>query len=328
MKIVKGKNKYKYQIIVELNNVGDLIHFIKENNIKTNFLDFNIKFKNKIENDIKNIDVIFYKKFINWLNTFFPGKNSIRTLEYWINRGYSNTEAKTQLYNYQSKFGKIYDWNKHPEKMNTKIEFWLDKGYSKKDANQKLKERQKTFTLEKCIQKYGKNEGTKKYNERQKKWITSLLKNNNIDELNHKKGNNGLNKIKKLEEFIDFYGELEGKKRFADRYWKIKIKSIKQFNKIRKLRFKQRTEKFYNKEYRLQILKEQNFCCGNCDVENTKRLFHLHHIDYNKQNDNRNNLIFLCHNCHSKTTNYKNIDFFKQYYININKKYLKNEEKI
>ena len=33
-----------------------------------------------------------------------------------------------------------------------------------------LKERQTTFTLEKCIEKYGKNEDTEKYNNRQSEW--------------------------------------------------------------------------------------------------------------------------------------------------------------
>jgi len=58
-----------------------------------------------------------------------------------------------------------------------KIEYWLNKGYSKSEAKEKLKERQTTFTLEKCIKKYGETEGTKIFNDRQNKWKKSLHEN-------------------------------------------------------------------------------------------------------------------------------------------------------
>ena len=327
MIIVKGKNKYKYDILVEINEVSDLVKFIKNNNIKKNFLNFNSKFKNKIVRDIKKIDIIFYKKFIKWLNTFFPGKNSIRTLEYWINRGYSNVDAKKQLYDYQSQFGKIYDWNNHPEKLNTKIEYWLNKGYSNNEAIDKLKKRQATFSKEKLIKKYGEDEGTQKLKNRNKKWLISLYNNNDMDALYYKRTHNGLTTIRTLIQYVDYYGEFDGKVKFAKRYWGICVKSIKQFNKIYDNIKSERTRKFYNKDYRLQILKEQECKCGNCDIENTRRHFHLHHIDYVKKNDNRYNLIFLCHNCHSKTTFAKDRQFYIKYYKKINKKIIKDYEK-
>ena len=57
---------------------------------------------------------------------------------------------------------------------NTQLSYWLHKGYSETEAKEKLIERQKTFTLEKCIAKYGEEEGTKRYNDRQQKWLKSL----------------------------------------------------------------------------------------------------------------------------------------------------------
>jgi hypothetical protein len=57
---------------------------------------------------------------------------------------------------------------------NTKIDYWLAKGFSKTDAEKKLKERQSTFTLDKCIMRYGEEQGKRRFNERQKKWIKSL----------------------------------------------------------------------------------------------------------------------------------------------------------
>jgi len=40
--------------------------------------------------------------------------------------------------------------------------------------------------------------------------------------------------------------------------------------------------------------------CVKTELENGKKLS-VHHCDYNKQNNNPNNLIILCQNCHSKT---------------------------
>lgn len=64
-----------------------------------------------------------------------------------------------------------------PEKHQTKVEYWLAKGYSEEEAKQKIHERQQTFSLEKCIQKYGEEEGIKIFNKRQNKWQKSLKKN-------------------------------------------------------------------------------------------------------------------------------------------------------
>lgn len=54
-----------------------------------------------------------------------------------------------------------------PGKSSASLEYWLNKGYSLDEAKEKRKERQSTFTLEKCIKKYGEEEGTRIFNERQ-----------------------------------------------------------------------------------------------------------------------------------------------------------------
>lgn len=41
----------------------------------------------------------------------------------------------------------------------TKIDYYLVRGYSEQDAKKALRERQRTFTLEKCIAKYGEEKG-------------------------------------------------------------------------------------------------------------------------------------------------------------------------
>ncbi len=62
----------------------------------------------------------------------------------------------------------------------TNLEYWLLKGFDEEDAKLKLKERQTTFTLDKCIEKYGEDRGIQVYTDRQKRWQTSLLENRNL----------------------------------------------------------------------------------------------------------------------------------------------------
>ena len=63
-------------------------------------------------------------------------------------------------------------------------EYWMIRGYAEEEAKQIIKENSKlkhTFTLNKCINKYGEEEGKKIFEERQIKWQKSLhnkLKNN------------------------------------------------------------------------------------------------------------------------------------------------------
>lgn len=56
------------------------------------------------------------------------------------------------------------------------IRYWTNLGYSEEDAKQKVKERQTTFSLSKCIEKYGKEEGTEIWVKRQEKWKDSCKK--------------------------------------------------------------------------------------------------------------------------------------------------------
>jgi hypothetical protein len=58
----------------------------------------------------------------------------------------------------------------------TTLQYYLDRGYNEEVAIVMLSNRQKTFTLEKCIQKYGEDKGYKKWLERQEKWLKSYQK--------------------------------------------------------------------------------------------------------------------------------------------------------
>ncbi len=79
------------------------------------------------------------------------------------------------------------------------------------------------------------------------------------------------------------------------------------------------------KRIRESILEQDNYTCQNpeCDIEikNYKGLT-VHHIDFNKKNNNPENLITLCKNCHAKTFGKNNRYYWIDYYSKIVEVYL------
>ena len=68
-------------------------------------------------------------------------------------------------------------------------EYWLKRGYSESDAIAEVKKHINTFSLEKCIEKYGLEDGYKRWKDRQEKW-QSTLRSKPIEEqerINHNK---------------------------------------------------------------------------------------------------------------------------------------------
>ena len=77
----------------------------------------------------------------------------------------------------------------------------------------------------------------------------------------------------------------------------------------------------FNKELK-QAIKNRDFnICQTPGCMNTDCL-DVHHIDYNKQNNNPENLIILCKSCHMKTNVEKNRSYFTEFYTNIATLYL------
>lgn len=58
------------------------------------------------------------------------------------------------------------------------IQYYLDRGYTEEEGKKLISERQSTFSLEKCIEKYGEEAGRERWLERQKKWHNSYKKSN------------------------------------------------------------------------------------------------------------------------------------------------------
>jgi len=71
------------------------------------------------------------------------------------------------------------------------------------------------------------------------------------------------------------------------------------------------------KELKQQIYERDNYkCqCPDCNLENIKLM--VHHIDYNKKNNNPDNLITLCNSCHSKTIGKNSRGYYIDYYQNV-----------
>ena len=64
----------------------------------------------------------------------------------------------------------------------------------------------------------------------------------------------------------------------------------------------------WNKTFKEQVRYRDGYKCQMCGVPEMecRRKLHTHHIDYNKQNINLNNLISLCISCHIKTNYNRN----------------------
>lgn len=94
-----------------------------------------------------------------------------------------NTDCNVRWYNENTNRHKIAGPNvsialKKSRKMTNKKEYWLDMGFSEEESKLKISERQRTFTLEKCIAKYGEEAGRKRWQERQEKWHRNYKKTN------------------------------------------------------------------------------------------------------------------------------------------------------
>ncbi len=57
----------------------------------------------------------------------------------------------------------------------------------------------------------------------------------------------------------------------------------------------------FNDELKNKIRNRDNFICQTCGKKQNGRAHDVHHIDYNKKNNDPSNLITLCHSCHMKT---------------------------
>lgn len=167
-----------------------------------------------------------------------------------------------------------------------------------------------------CANKRTHSEETKrKISEKNKKWFLDL---NDEDKKNYKeklrknqtKTMNILRSRKPTED-IRISSKIENKKVHSIDFYRYmatirnKIYSEKKKERIKNDPF----DTLSLSEKRARILFEQNFKCDSCDIgqewNNRPLKFDLDHIDGDKNNNFRENLRFICPNCHSQTATYK-----------------------
>lgn len=104
--------------------------------------------------------------------------------EYWISRGVEDYGDKIKEHQISISNEFADKRRENPELYSavtqTQIGYWLNKGFSEEEAKEKLSERQTTFSLDICIDKYGEEDGIKRFNERQDKWTNSLNEGGNL----------------------------------------------------------------------------------------------------------------------------------------------------
>ena len=120
----------------------------------------------------------FEEKYGKNIKSFFR-KRSIWCVEYWLEKGYTEEEAKKKVSEFQTKMNERrvlkYSNKELAKKINPRcVEYWLEKGYTEEEAKKTISELQRTFSLEKCIKKYGEIEGRKRWEKRQRKWQKTL----------------------------------------------------------------------------------------------------------------------------------------------------------
>lgn len=151
------------------------------------------------------------------------GRNSAWSMNFKGYDGLSDDEKRIKI---KELSNKVVDRMNSSQNNPLRIDYYTSRGYSESEAQEMLKDRQSTFSLKKCIEKYGEEEGTHKFNERQEKWQHTLNSKSpeEIERINKAKMLNGkgysnisqklfdeiLNEIK--DEFKDiFYATVNGK---------------------------------------------------------------------------------------------------------------------
>lgn len=125
---------------------------------------------------IKKFRNVFVKSYINCQTRY--------NKKYWLQRGYSDEQATFEILKIQKGNNakavevmqnlKEFNFENYKKKRNIYVEYWVEKGFSEEEAKIKLQERQSTYSLEKMKQKYGDENGLKKFNLRNEKWLLSL----------------------------------------------------------------------------------------------------------------------------------------------------------
>ena len=177
----------------EVNNHLEMEEFVKNKKFYKFFLKFPNDKISEIQRQIELTEILSYKGIKPWIKSILNYPETIYDKKFLYSMGWEDKEIEKLISDKQKKNSKILSENKknNPEKFNKlspkKIEYWIEKGFSVGEGKEKISESQKTFSKDICIKKYGNKIGLEIFNNRQKKWIKSLLKNKMYDVIQTKK---------------------------------------------------------------------------------------------------------------------------------------------
>lgn len=168
MHLTIGKRKKIRHVM----SIDELESIIKEST--KNFKQFTPRSLKSAE-ELMAASQVTVKQFKCWLHSLFGGHVSKATLAFWEERGYSIDEAHAKVSEWQSKNSK----KRHSKPIdvteyNTRIEYYIARGYTMLEAREALRKRQITFSLDKCIKRWGADLGYQKWYERQQRWQTTM----------------------------------------------------------------------------------------------------------------------------------------------------------
>lgn len=144
---------------------------------KEKFIEIN---NQQLENRIKT------QKKLRKEDPLWDKKRSRNCKEFWMEKGFSEVESIEKSKEVWKEIQEASSKKRRENKNDyltiypTKVEYWMNKGFTEEESISKISEIQNRFSLEKCIEKYGSDEGIRVFNERQKKWQKSLLDNGNL----------------------------------------------------------------------------------------------------------------------------------------------------
>jgi len=176
---------YRKKILCNILTINELERFIIDRNFYKFFKKFHSEYYPILIDKINSTKELSYKQIKPWIKDVLQYPETIYDSKFLYSMGWDYNEINEFISNKQkynsSKLveDKLNNPEKYYDKTTNRLEYWLKKGFSLEKSKELLKERQSTFSLNKCIEKYGDVDGLKKYNDRQKKWLDTLMKKSN-----------------------------------------------------------------------------------------------------------------------------------------------------
>lgn len=187
--IIKKRQKFYTEVLT----IEELQKFILDESLYKYFIKFHNDHIDLIQKFIVNTEKINYKEVKPSLKKILQYPETIYDPYFLKCMGWNDIEAKEFISkkqkNNSNKLSELKKSNPehYKDKTTTNIEYWLKKGLSYGDAKEQLKIRQSTFSLKKCIDKYGEEIGRVRFEERQNKWINTLKNKINYSEIQKNK---------------------------------------------------------------------------------------------------------------------------------------------